>query len=266
MSLKTLRYPDVKRYYGRNPNSRGSFASGRPVGIICHYTAGGHAAERLAGRGGSNVSAHFTIDRNGDVYQCGDLDQRLWHAGVSHIKGMTGLNDWFIGIEQANFGFWRNEPGLPTLAKAQEVGWMKLKHKNDPSRELWWEPYPEPLLAATERVCRWLIDEIKTIKIICGHDDVSPGRKSDPGPAFPLARYRNILMPDNQSTPPKYKVVVSDFLNVRASPGATAEKRDWGPLQNNEIVEYLREEGSWYMIRNKDGKEGWANSLYLRRV
>jgi SH3-like domain-containing protein len=29
---------------------------------------------------------------------------------------------------------------------------------------------------------------------------------------------------------------------------------------------YLREEGTWFMIRNKDKKEGWVSSLYLRRV
>lgn len=179
---------------------------------------------------------------------------------------MTGMNDWLIGIEQANFGFWRSEPGVPSFAKAQEAGWQKLAHKNDPTRQLWWEPYPEKLLASTEAICRWLLENIPSIKMICGHDDVSPGRKSDPGPAYPTNRYRNLLMPDDQSKPPKYKVVVSDFLNVRAMPSGSAEKREWGPLQNDEVVEYLREDGSWYLIRNKDGKEGWANSLYLRRV
>jgi N-acetylmuramoyl-L-alanine amidase len=266
MSLKDLRYPNARRYFGRNPNSRGSFARGRPVGILLHYTAGGVAAERLAGKGGSNVSAHFSIDRNGDVYQCGDMDQQLWHAGVSQWKGMTGLNQWFIGIEQANFGYWRQEHGVPSFEKAKASGWLQAPHKNNPGRQMYWEPYPEKLLASSEAVCRWLIDEIPTIKMICGHDDVSPGRKADPGPAFPMGRFRSILMPDNMDKPPKYKVVVSDFLNVRASPSASAEKRDWGPLQPDEIVEYLREEGSWYLIRNKDGKEGWASSLYLRRV
>ena len=263
--LKSLRFPGAK-YMGRNPNSRGAFARGRPVGILLHYTAGGPAVERLAGRGGSNVSCHFTVDRNGADYQCGDLDQRLWHAGVSHIAGMTGLNDYYIGIEQANFGFWRVEGGLPSLNEAKEGGWLYATHKFDPTRKLWWEPYPEPLLAKTEAICRWLLQNIPSIKNIHGHDDVSPGRKSDPGPAFPMNRFRNLLMPDDMSKPPRYKVVVSDFLNVRASPSASADKREWGPLKPDDVVEYLREEGSWFMIRDKEKREGWVNSLYLKRV
>jgi N-acetylmuramoyl-L-alanine amidase len=262
--LMSMRFPGAK-YMGRNPNSRGSFQRGRPVGILLHYTAGGPAVDRLSGKN-SNVSVHFTVDRNGAAYQCGDLDQRLWHAGVSHIAGMTGLNDWYIGIEQANFGYWRDEEGLPSLEKAKEAGWQHLGHKYDPTRLLYWELYPEALLARTEAICKWLVQEIPSIKNIHGHDDVSPGRKSDPGPAFPINRYRNILMPDDAKVPPKYRVAVSDFLNVRAGPSATTEKRNWGPLKDGDVVEYLREEGTWFMIRNKDKQEGWVSSLYLRRV
>jgi N-acetylmuramoyl-L-alanine amidase len=261
--LKSLRLPDAK-YMGRNSNSSGTFARGRPVGILLHYTAGGAAVERLAGKGDSNVSCHFTVDRDGKPYQCGDLDQRLWHAGVSHIGGMTGLNDWYIGIEQANFGFWREERGLPPLSKVKEE-WVFKAHKNESSPR-YWEPYGEALLKTTEAICRWLLAEIPSIKNIHGHDDVSPGRKADPGPAFPMNRFRNLLMPDSDSKPPRYKVVVSDFLNVRAAPGASSEKREWGPLKDGDVVDYLREDGSWFMIRAKDGKEGWVNSLYLRRV
>jgi GH24 family phage-related lysozyme (muramidase) len=45
--LMSMRFPGAK-YVGRNPNSRGSFQRGRPVGILLHYTAGGTAVERLS--------------------------------------------------------------------------------------------------------------------------------------------------------------------------------------------------------------------------
>ena len=268
MSLADLDYRKAVKNFGRNPNSGGNFAQGQPVGILLHYTAGGAAAERLAGRGGSNVSAHFTVDRDGKVYQCGALNQRLWHAGVSHWKGLTGLNSYFIGIEQANFGFWRIERGLPDKATAERE-WFKAAHKNDPSRVMLWEPYPDELIESSLDICRFLLENIKSIKMICGHDDVSPGRKSDPGPAFPMNRFKDLLSPLDETKPPRYKVVVAkdDTLNVRNFPDSnSAKKEDWGPLQSGEIVEYLRESGAWYLIRNKDKKEGWAHSLYLRRV
>jgi hypothetical protein len=53
--LMSMRFPGAK-YMGRNPNSRGSFQRGRPVGILLHYTAGGAAVDRLSGKN-SNVSS-----------------------------------------------------------------------------------------------------------------------------------------------------------------------------------------------------------------
>ena len=263
VALKSLRFPGAK-YMGRNPNSKGSFAAKRPVGILLHYTAGGAAAERLAGKGGSNVSAHFTVDRDGSPYQCGDLDQRLWHAGPSHWKDMVGLNEYYIGIEQANLGYWRVGEGCPPLETAK-AKWLKATHRNESSAR-YWEPYAEKLLTTTEEICRWLIENIPTIKYINGHDEVAPRRKADPGPVFPMQRFKDLLRPGlDESAPPKYKVASPDGeLNVRG-PAPTRDKLPWGPLKNGDVVEYLREEVDWIYVR-KGKDEGWCNSMYLKPV
>jgi len=48
---------------------------------------------------GMQVSSHFYIRRNGELWQFVDCDQRAWHAGRSHYRGRDECNDDSIGIE-----------------------------------------------------------------------------------------------------------------------------------------------------------------------
>jgi len=51
----------------------------------------------------SQVSAHYTIDRDGTVAWHVSEDQCAWHAGQSKMKdGRSGVNDFSIGIELVN--------------------------------------------------------------------------------------------------------------------------------------------------------------------
>ncbi|WP_372439200.1 N-acetylmuramoyl-L-alanine amidase, partial [Pandoraea sputorum] len=45
------------------------------------------------------VSAHFLIERDGEVSQFVSCLERAWHAGVSSFEGREGCNDFSIGIE-----------------------------------------------------------------------------------------------------------------------------------------------------------------------
>jgi AmpD protein len=48
---------------------------------------------------GLQVSAHFYIQRSGEVWQFVSCDDRAWHAGVSHYRGRSNCNDDSIGVE-----------------------------------------------------------------------------------------------------------------------------------------------------------------------
>ncbi len=51
----------------------------------------------------SQVSAHFTIGRDGSIVQNLSTFDRAWHAGVSQdSRGKKNLNDFSIGIELVN--------------------------------------------------------------------------------------------------------------------------------------------------------------------
>ena len=45
----------------------------------------------------------------------------------------------------------------------------------------------------------YLLKEKYNIKLILGHDEISPGRKQDPGPAFPMDKFRNEILSDERA-------------------------------------------------------------------
>ena len=108
---------------------------------------------RLADLEGVRVSAHLFIDRRGRTTQFVPFNERAWHAGVSSWRGREGCNDFAIGIELE---------GTDRL------------------------PYTRAQYARLGKVLAALIDRYPRLSrsAIVGHQEVAPGRKTDPGPAF----------------------------------------------------------------------------------
>ncbi|MBI1263512.1 MAG: N-acetylmuramoyl-L-alanine amidase [Alphaproteobacteria bacterium] len=132
--------------------------------IIVHYTAVDFDDSlRLLTQTG--VSSHYLIGRDpARIHRLVPEHRRARHAGVSSWRGETYLNTASIGIEIVNRGY---DWGAPED----------------------WEPYDEAQIAAAA----WLIDDIGERHAIAphrilGHAEVSPDRKSDPGPLFPWRR------------------------------------------------------------------------------
>ena len=108
------------------------------------------------------MSAHFLIERDGTVTQFVSCNERAWHAGVSSFEGRETCNDFSVGIE--------------------------LEGTDD-------LPFTDAQYLALTALTRQLQNAYTgiTAQRICGHSDVAPGRKTDPGPAFDWARYRAAL-------------------------------------------------------------------------
>jgi AmpD protein len=108
---------------------------------------------------GLEVSAHFYIRRNGELWQFVSGDDRAWHAGRSHYRGRDNCNDDSIGVELEGLEGDTFEPAqyeaLATLCQALA------------------QRYP--------------------IAHVAGHEHVAPGRKQDPGPGFDWPRLRGLL-------------------------------------------------------------------------
>ena len=75
--------------------------------IVLHHTAQNSLEQttRWFADPKSQVSAHFTIGKDGSIVQHVSTFERAWHAGVSIDKlGRGNLNHFSVGIEMVNIG------------------------------------------------------------------------------------------------------------------------------------------------------------------
>ncbi len=104
---------------------------------------------------GLRVAAHFLIRRDGQLLQFVCCAERAWHAGVSTWRGRPQCNDFSIGIEV----------------------------EGTDSR-----PYTTRQYARLARLTRDLVAAFPDITGLAGHDEIAPGRKTDPGRSFDWSR------------------------------------------------------------------------------
>ena len=103
---------------------------------------------------GTEVSSHFYVRRDGELWQFVSCDARAWHAGASTWRGRTNCNDDSIGIELEG---------------------LEGEHFEDAQYE------------TLAKLCP-AIAQCYAIGFIAGHEHVAPGRKIDPGPGFSWPR------------------------------------------------------------------------------
>lgn len=108
------------------------------------------------------VSSHLLIRRDGEPVQYVPFHERAWHAGASSYQGRERCNDFSVGIE---------------LEGADEV------------------PYEPAQYRVLSAVILALCEAYPSLSLtrIAGHSDISPGRKTDPGPAFDWQRLYALL-------------------------------------------------------------------------
>lgn len=110
----------------------------------------------------NNVSAHYLISQDAEIFLLVDERERAWHAGVSQMPSpdlRQDVNNFSLGIE---------------LIGDRDKGFAAVQYQ-----------------ALAE-----LTADIQTrhpIKAIVGHDQIAPDRKIDPGPLFDWNKYRQQL-------------------------------------------------------------------------
>jgi N-acetylmuramoyl-L-alanine amidase len=238
-----------------------------PRFLVFHYTSGGNAKSSVEWlcNPDAKASAHLVVARNGRVIQLAPFNIKTWHTGNSHWQGFAGLNSHSIGIEMDNAGI-LTEVGSTYRSWFQkeypenEVVYARHKHDHEPS---FWHAYtPEQIDRALE-LALLLVKEYG-LKDILGHDDIAPGRKKDPGPAFPLANIRARVMGRSEEQDPMYEVA-AQALNIRNGPGVEYETLST-PLAAGTKLALLESTDRWSRVevQGQNDLEGWVFSKYIR--
>lgn len=166
-----------------SPNLRARRRDERLEFVILHGTwmAGDEGALARLTDPVAEVSCHYYITRGGEVVQLVNECEVAFHAGKSRGVNsagveVDGLNGWSLGIELANSGPFGAH--VPTPEEEANPDWDKA------------EPYSVAQYDALVELLRDIMARHEGIvpERVLGHDQVSPGRKSDPGPHFEWER------------------------------------------------------------------------------
>jgi len=127
--------------------------------VILHYT-GMPGVEQAVARlsdPSAEVSAHYVVSDDGNIFQLVAEDRRAWHAGKSYWQGVRDINSISIGIEITN-----------------------------PGHEFGYRAFPHLQIDAVQDLVRGVMARhaLNAADVI-GHSDIAPGRKIDPGELFP---------------------------------------------------------------------------------
>ena len=117
---------------------------------------------------GLQVSTHFFIARDGQLWQFVSCNDRAWHAGESVYLEKDNCNDYSVGIELEGLeGLAFENPQYETLSSLSAA---------------LLQTYP--------------------ITQVAGHEHIAPGRKNDPGAGFDWPTLRRSLGLGSASFPP----------------------------------------------------------------
>ena len=244
----------------------------QPEYLVLHYTAGRDAASSVRWFKNSNAraSAHVVVAKDGTLTQMVPFDRIAWHAGVSRWEDRVGLNAYSIGIELDNPGKLRRRGNRWYSWFEQDYDdefVIEAVHKHEIESAGWHAFTPKQIDAALD--LSLLLLKQYNLKEILGHEDIAQGRKTDPGPAFPMGSFRSRLQGRKEDQPPIYQTITD--LNIRTGPGSQHPTIPGSPLPTGTRLEMLTAQASWWLVDVLDDEpvsdlQGWVHGRYIRRV
>lgn len=260
-----------------------------PEIVVLHDTASrldeGNAARYLRDND-AKVSVHFVVERDGSVEQQVPINRRANHAGKSHYHGQKGCNEFSIGIEIVN-------PGRMTRVSATHaMTWFgkKFNIEEHGIQEVTtpehghglWLPYTEEQITSVIQLLEALFHrQSHELADIRTHWYVSPGRKVDTNPLFPLEHIRSRIF--GREDPMELLegaltdlVVGEEYVEIDA-PSDTLNMRAW-PSFNPNVIATIPHSAVVPVIKSGEfdgrrwlkvlygGHEGWIVARYTAAI
>lgn len=256
----------------------------KPSYLVIHYTAGATFRNDVNTLSTSDVQAscQLVLSKDGKWAQIGELNDILWHAGKSQWKGINGMNKVAIGIEVCCEGmvdYLRTEADgvkvyktwFGTELRSDKNQIIEAAHPNGGPVKGWVQFTPKQIEQLVE--VGTLLMKHYGLKEAVGHDMISPGRKSDPGPCMPANVYSllNGRKADEEDddepvveSTKKLKVTNSGKFGLNLRQWPSTESKILKTLKEGETVEYVRRKDEWFFVNTNGGLSGWAHSNYLK--
>lgn len=252
-----------------SPNKGGTIS---PQYLIIHYTAGRSAQSSIDWfmNPQAQASAHLVIGMDGKITQMVPFNKKAFHAGKSKWSGLNGMNSYSIGIELDN-------PGKLTRTGSKWISWfgkeypasvvIEAIHKH---QEILagWHIFTEKQIESCIKVSQLLVSSYQLPDIL-GHEDISPFRKEDPGPAFPMESFKAKVLGREDDAADIFKVKTDD-TNLRS--GAGTEFDVMAKLKKGVKVELIKSKVNWYnvfvvsKVQGLSEPEGWIHNSLLEKV
>ncbi|WP_315826135.1 N-acetylmuramoyl-L-alanine amidase [Bradyrhizobium sp. SZCCHNG3015] len=184
----------------KSPNHGGAL---KPRFIVIHDTASGLKDDgdiSWLTNPAAKVSAHVVVSREGKITQLVPFNVVAWHAGQSQWKGLKFMNSYAIGIEidnpgklqKVSDGVYKND--ICTIDTNKNPA-LKVEYAKTAAHGAgYWLHYSPEQIAAVTDLCFALAQEFK-IEDIITHWMISPGRKIDTNPLYPLDQLRASALP-----------------------------------------------------------------------
>lgn len=194
-------YPPFAKVLRSKMRERGTYKHGWPIGAIVHFTAGRDGAEKTISHGIKNGYTFWCIQRDGKLMCAHPANKWGYHGGSSKWERIAedikyriagSVSDELIGIEINASG------RVKSVGNGKYKTWYKTHLTRDEVRYTpgtanqqrgYYHKFTEAQEATLVETLMWLKlmnPDGFSFDYVLGHDEVSPGRKNDPGAALSM--------------------------------------------------------------------------------